>query len=57
MTGSGSYPHTQDSSPVMMVYMKSGSLFVEFSMSCETVLSTMNKIIRNNSDLSIVKMI
>ena len=33
MTGSGSYPYTQDSSLVIMVFMKSGSLFLECSMS------------------------
>ena len=36
MTGSGSYPYTQDSSPVIMVFMNSGSLFVESSKSCES---------------------
>ena len=30
---SGSYPYTQDSSPVIMVFMRSGSLFMESSMS------------------------
>ena len=33
MTGSGSYSYTQDSSPVIMVFMKSGSVFVESNMS------------------------
>ena len=33
MTGSGSYPYTENSSPVVMVFMKSGSLFMESSMS------------------------
>ena len=33
---SGSYPYTQDSSHVLMVIMKSRSLFVESSMSCQT---------------------
>ena len=32
MTGSGSYLYTQDSSPVIMVFMKSGSLFVKSSI-------------------------
>jgi hypothetical protein len=36
MTGSGSYPYTQDSSSVIMVFMKSGSLFVESSLSYES---------------------
>ena len=30
---SGLYPYTQDSSPVIMVFLKSGSLFVDSSMS------------------------
>ena len=30
------YPYILDSSPVIMVFMKSGSLYVEYSMSCET---------------------
>ena len=29
-------PYSEDSSPVIMVFMKSGSLFVESSMSCES---------------------
>ena len=33
---SGFYPYTQDSSPVIMVFMKSGLLFVESSMFSET---------------------
>ena len=33
MTGSWSYPYTQESSPVIMVLMKSGSLFVEKNIS------------------------
>ena len=33
---SGSYSYTQDSSLVIMVFMNSGSRFVESSMSCET---------------------
>ena len=32
---SGSYPNTQDSSPVIKVFMKSGTLFVESIMSCD----------------------
>ena len=32
MTGSGSYLYTHDSSLVIMVFMKSGSLFMESSM-------------------------
>ena len=33
MTGSRSYPNIQDSSPVIMVFMELGSLFVESSLS------------------------
>ena len=34
---SGSYPDTQDSSLVIMVLMKLGSLFLKSSMFCETL--------------------
>ena len=33
---SGLNPYTQDSSPLIMVFIKSGSLFLESSMYCET---------------------
>ena len=36
MIDSGLYPYTQDSSPVIVVFMKSRSQFVESSMSSET---------------------
>ena len=36
MIGSGSFPYTQDFSPVIMVFVKWESLLVMFSMSCES---------------------
>ena len=33
---SGSYPYTKDSYPVIMMFIKSGSLFVKSSISSET---------------------
>jgi hypothetical protein len=36
--GSGSSPYTQDSSPVIIVFIKSGSLFLESSMNIITLL-------------------